>query len=81
MRLSPQARQQLKRFRSLKRGYGSFLALVLLSLLALLAELFVSNRALLVRYGGHLFVPIYGSIHPGTDFGQDSTPTRRTTGR
>jgi microcin C transport system permease protein len=71
MRLSPQARQQLKRFRSLKRGYGSFLALVLLSLLALLAELFVSNRALLVRYDGRLFVPIYGSIHPGTDFGQD----------
>jgi microcin C transport system permease protein len=69
MRLSPQARTQLKRFRSLRRGYGSFLALVFFSLLALLAELFVGNRALLVRYNGHLFIPTYGSIHPGTDFG------------
>lgn len=71
MRLSPQARTQLKRFRSLRRGYGSFLALVFFSLLALLAELFVGNRALLVRYNGHLFMPTYGSIHPGTDFGLD----------
>jgi microcin C transport system permease protein len=70
MRLSPQARLQFRRFRSLKRGYGSFIALVVLSAMALLAELIVSNRALVVRYNGHLFVPIYGSIHPGRDFGQ-----------
>jgi microcin C transport system permease protein len=62
---------QISRFRSLKRGYGSFLALVFLSGLALFAELFVGNRALLVRYGGHLYIPIYGSIHPGQDFGLD----------
>ncbi|HEY5228264.1 MAG TPA: ABC transporter permease subunit [Opitutaceae bacterium] len=71
MRLSPQARLQFRRFRSLKRGYGSFLALIFLSALALIAELVVSNRALVVRYGGHYFIPIYGSIHPGRDFGQD----------
>jgi microcin C transport system permease protein len=47
------------------------LALVLLSGLALLAEIFVSNRALLVSYQGHLYIPIYGSIHPGRDFGLD----------
>jgi microcin C transport system permease protein len=69
MRLSPQARTQLRRFRSLRRGYGSFLALVFLSALALFAELFVSNRALLVSYDGRLYIPIYGSIHPGRDFG------------
>jgi microcin C transport system permease protein len=71
MRLSPQARVQFRRFRSLRRGYGSFLALVLLSGLALLAEIFVSNRALLVSYQGRLYIPIYGSIHPGHDFGLD----------
>lgn len=71
MRLSPQARMQIRRFRSLKRGYGSFLVLTFLSALALLAELFVGNRALLVRYDGHLHIPIYGSIHPGSDFGLD----------
>jgi microcin C transport system permease protein len=60
---------QLRRFRSLKRGYGSFLALAFLSALALLAELVAGNRALLVRYGGHVYCPTYGSIHPGGDFG------------
>jgi microcin C transport system permease protein len=71
MRLSPQARMQFRRFRSLRRGYGSFLMLVLLSVLALFAELVVSNRALLVSYNGHLYVPVYGAIHPGRDFGLD----------
>jgi len=71
MRLSPQAKSQLHRFRSIKRGYLAFLVLVFLSVLALLAELLVSNRALLVRYHGHLYGPTYGSIHPGKDFGLD----------
>jgi microcin C transport system permease protein len=71
MRLTPQARMQLRRFRSLRRGYWSFLILVLLSGLALLAELFVGNRPLLMRYNGHIYAPIYGSIHPGRDFGLD----------
>jgi microcin C transport system permease protein len=69
MQLSPQARLQLKRFRSIRRGYGSFLALILLSVMALVAELLASNRAILVHYQGHLFLPTYGSIHPGRDFG------------
>jgi microcin C transport system permease protein len=60
---------QLRRFRSLRRGYGSFLVLVFLSGLALFAELFVGSRALLVRYDGHLYWPTYGAIHPGRDFG------------
>jgi microcin C transport system permease protein len=69
MQLSPQGRQQLKRFRSIRRGYSSFLGLVLLSAVALLAELLASNRAVLVRYQGHLYLPTYGAIHPGRDFG------------
>jgi microcin C transport system permease protein len=71
MRLSPQAKLQFKRFRSIRRGYGSFIVLVVLSAVSLVAEVFVGSRALLVRYNGHLFAPIYGSIHPGTDFGLD----------
>jgi microcin C transport system permease protein len=62
---------QLRRFRSLRRGYWSFLVLVFLSSLALLAEVFVSNRPLLIRFNGHFYAPIYGSIHPGRDFGLD----------
>jgi microcin C transport system permease protein len=69
--ISPQTRKGLRRFRSLKRGYGSFLILVFLSGLALFAELFVGNRPLLVKYNGHFYCPTYGAIHPGRDFGQD----------
>jgi microcin C transport system permease protein len=69
MQLSPQTRQQFKRFRSIQRGYGSFLALMVLCLFALFAELLASNRAVLVHYQGHTYFPTYGSIHPGRDFG------------
>jgi microcin C transport system permease protein len=69
MRLSPQTRRQLKRFRSIRRGYGSFLILCLFALAAVFAELLVSNRALVVRYHGHFFLPTYGAIHTGRDFG------------
>jgi microcin C transport system permease protein len=71
MRLSPQTRRQLKRFRSIRRGYGSFLVLCLFAVFALLAELLVSNRALLVSYGGRLYFPTYGAIHTGREFGYD----------
>jgi len=71
MRISPQTRRQLKRFRSIRRGYGSFLVLCLFAVLALLAELLVSNRALAVHYGGHTYFPTYGAIHTGREFGYD----------
>jgi microcin C transport system permease protein len=71
MRLSPQTVRQFKRFRSIKRGYGSFLVLCLFSLIALLSELVVNNRALAVWYGGRLFLPAYGAIHIGREFGYD----------
>ena len=71
MTLSPQAKSQLRRFRSLKRGYGSFLILVAFSLLALFAELFVGSRALVVSYKGQLSFPTYGAIHTGRDYGFD----------
>jgi microcin C transport system permease protein len=62
---------QIRRFRSIKRGYGSFIAIIVLSVISIFAEIFIGNRALLVHYKGHLYCPVYGSIHPGTDFGQD----------
>jgi microcin C transport system permease protein len=70
-RLNPQTVKKLRRFRSIKRGYYSFIAIVVLLVLTAFGELLVNNRALVVSYQGELYFPTYGEFHPGTDFGLD----------
>ena len=67
--LTPQTRKKLTRFKQIKVGYFSFLALAALSLLLCLAELWVNSRALVVKYEGNLYFPTYGAIIPGSSFG------------
>lgn len=67
----PLTRKKFNRFRQIKRGYYSFLALVGFTVLAIVAELLVSHRALIVRYEGDWFFPTYGAIHTGREFGLD----------
>jgi microcin C transport system permease protein len=71
LRLDPITRKKLRRFRSLRRGYWSFLLLAGLVVFACVAELFVSQRALVVRHEGKWFFPTYGGILPGRTFGLD----------
>jgi len=71
MPLNPLTRKRLLRFRSIKRGYWSLILLVLMLVLALLAELWVNGRALLVRYDGKTYFPTYGAIIPGETFGEN----------
>lgn len=71
MRLNPLTAKKLKRFRSIKRGYYSFLLLSALIVISLFGELLVNNRAVLVRYDGHWFFPTYTAVKPGTAFGLD----------
>lgn len=71
MRLNPLTVKKLKRFRSLKRGYYSLIIVLVLLVFSAFAELFINNRALVVRYEGQLFFPTYGSMIPGTTFGLD----------
>ncbi|MDX1491455.1 MAG: ABC transporter permease subunit [Pseudohongiellaceae bacterium] len=68
-KLTPQTLKKLKRFRDIKRGYYSFLALCLILLIGFAGELLINNRALIVSYEGELYFPTYGDFHPGTDFG------------
>jgi microcin C transport system permease protein len=68
MHLNPLTRKKLKRFRSIRRGYFSFLILVGLVVVSLLGELLVNSRALIVRYKGELYFPTYGANIPGTTF-------------
>jgi len=69
MKLSPLARKQWQRFRSIRRGYYSAIVLVVLVVLACGAEMLVSPRALIVHYDGNFYFPTYGAYLPGTTFG------------
>ena len=69
--LNPQTRKKIQRFRQLKLGYGSLILLLAILIASLFAELFVNNRALLVKYQGSYFFPTYTAFHPGSDFGLD----------
>jgi microcin C transport system permease protein len=68
--LNPLTRQKLQRFRSIPRGYYSFLLLAALLGAAAVGELLVNSRALVVRYRGHFYLPVGAAFHPGTDFGE-----------
>jgi len=71
MALNPLTLRKLRRFRSIKSGYWSFLVIAGLVVLSLCGELLVNNRPLVVRYKGQWFFPTYGANLPGTTFGYD----------
>ena len=69
--MNPITRRRLQHFRSLKRGYWSFLIFAAIILVAALAELWINQRAIVVSYDGRLYFPTYTSQYSGEDFGQD----------
>jgi len=69
--LSPLARKQWQRFRSIKRGYYSAIVMAALLGVSCAAELLVNSRALIVSYQGEWYFPTYGAFLPGTTFGLD----------
>ena len=62
IKLNPLTQKKLRRFRSIKRGYWSFIVLLLLYMFSLAGELFVNKRALLVFYDGDFYFPTYGCL-------------------
>jgi microcin C transport system permease protein len=70
IQFSPLTVKRWRRFRSIKRGWWSFLVLVVLYVISLFAEVLVNNRALVVKYQGSLRFPTYGAFIPGTEFGE-----------
>ena len=71
MRLDPLTLKKLRRFKSIKRGYWSALALASAVGLSFFAELFVNSRALAVYRQGRLYFPTYGAMIPGRKLGLD----------
>ena len=69
--LSDVTYKKLRRFRSIRRGYYSFWLFMMMVVLALTAELWASDRALLVKYQGQLYFPTYGQVLTGDTFGLD----------
>ncbi len=70
-RLDPLTRKKFSRFARIRRGWWSAVLLTAAIVMSFFAELFVSNRALVVRHEGRWSFPAYGAIRPGTEFGQD----------
>jgi len=69
LKLNPLTLKKIRRFRSIRRGYWSFLLFLAMIVLALAAELLINSRAVVVRYEGQYFFPTYGDIIPGNRFG------------
>ena len=71
MKLNPLTIKKIRRFKSIKRGYYSFIILLVMIFVSLFAELLVNNRALIVHYEGKFYFPTYGNLFSGTTFGLD----------
>jgi len=71
IKFNPLTIKKIKRFKSIKRGYYSFLIFLFLILISFFAETLVNKRALVVHYEGGYYFPTYTEMIPGTIFGFD----------
>lgn len=68
-RFSPLTQKRLHSFGAIRRARVSLVVLVALVLVSLGAELVVNSRALAVWYQGRLYLPTYGRVIRGEEFG------------
>ena len=71
IKFNHEMQKKINRFRSIKRGYYSFLIISLMIILSLFAELFINSRALIVYYNNTFYFPTYQDMIPGKVFGLD----------
>jgi microcin C transport system permease protein len=64
-------RKRLRKFRALKRGYYSFVILLVAYAISFFLPFLINNQALLVRYNGHFYFPIL-HYYPASAFGQQT---------
>ena len=67
--MNPLTIKKIRRFKSIKRGYYSFILILVLILASFFAEILVNKRAVLVSYNGAYYFPTYGDPIPGSTFG------------
>ncbi|GAC1343155.1 MAG: ABC transporter permease [Acetobacteraceae bacterium] len=73
--MSPLTRRRLALFRAHPRGFWSLVIFAALFLICLFAEGIANDRPLLVRFQGHLFVPVLQDYSEDA-FGPDLLPTQ-----
>jgi len=71
MKFNPLTIKKIRRFKSIKRGFYSFLIFTALIFISLFAEVLVNKRAIIVCYEGKHYFSTYGRMIPGTTFGLD----------
>ena len=67
-RLDPLTKKRLDRFSEIKRAKISLIVIGTFFFLSLIAEVFVSNRPLIMRVDGKLYFPAYGRVLLAQDF-------------
>jgi microcin C transport system permease protein len=67
--ITPLTLRKLQRFRAIRRGYGSFIILLILAGVASLDSLLVGKRALIVSHEGKWSFPFVRGVIPGKAFG------------
>lgn len=70
MTLSPLSRRRIEQFKANKRGYWSLWLFAALLSICLFAEFIANDRPVLVKYDGHLYMPVFRD-YPETAFGGD----------
>lgn len=70
-KLNPLTAKKWHRFRALKRGWWSFVVLLVMCVLAAFAELWINKRPLVMSHDGRLYFPTYSAVHTGKEFGLD----------
>jgi microcin C transport system permease protein len=65
-------RKRWRKFKSIKRGYYSFIVLLILYAVSFILPLFVNHTALMVKYNGSYYFPIFKpGIYEAEIFGQN----------
>ncbi len=59
------------KFKTMKRGYYSFVILIILYVISFCLPLLINNRPVLLSYGGSIYFPAISGYVPGSQFGQD----------
>jgi microcin C transport system permease protein len=62
--------KRFRKFRSLRRGWYSFLLLTGLLVLSFFNPLLINDDALVLQYQGTLYFPAFSGVHEARDFGQ-----------
>ncbi len=63
-------RRRWRKFKTIKRGWYSFVVLCVVYAISFLNPLLINSRALIVKYDGELFFPALGTHYEASSFGQ-----------